>query len=138
LYYRVNRLTSSVHLTYPTEDTYHLLQDVSITESGSIFHQHQVSLPNGNVRYDEIACLKEAQKSSTCPLKDKIPKDDYYKAPKGTSWKEKCLFRWRDTNPEAAEQEKLKREAIWRAERDLKNKEGRKKSLEGKSDYCID
>lgn len=100
-------------------------------------HQHQVALPNGNVRYDEIACPKDAQKSYTCPLRDKIPKNDYYKTPEGTPWKEKCLFCWRDANPEAAEQEKLKREAIWSAERDLKNKEGREKSLKGKYDYCM-
>jgi hypothetical protein len=97
-------------------------------------HQHKVLLPNGNFRFDEIACPKEAQKSFSCPLRDKIPKDDYYKAPEGTPWKERCPFCWRDANPEAAEQEKLEREIEWKTKRDLEKKERRKK---GKSECCM-
>jgi hypothetical protein len=46
----------------------------------------------------------------TCPSRNKFPKDEYYKGPEGTPWKEKCPFCWRDVNPEAAVQEKLERQ----------------------------
>jgi hypothetical protein len=72
--------------------------------------------------------------SYTCPLRDKFPKDEYYNAPEGTPWKEKCPFCWRDANPEAAEQERIEREITWKIERDMENKERRKK---GKSECSM-
>jgi hypothetical protein len=100
-------------------------------------HQHEVRLPNGDTRFDKISCPKEDQTPLSCLL-NRVPKRHSFRAPEGTPWKEECPFCRRDANREAAEKEKLKREAAWRAERDIKNEERRKwENMQRKSDCCM-